>query len=425
MKREVSMIFHKVAVIGAGAMGSGIAQVLSQAGLSVVVKDVEQAFVEKGLANIKRMYDSRVKKEVLTQDAADRLFANISTTIDNTGLHDVDLVIEAAKETIEAKLAIFKDLDKVCPEHAILATNTSALSISEIASATSRPDRVLGLHFFNPAQVMKLVEVIPGLLTSNDTVDKLLKFCRETLQKEPVKVVECPGFLVNRLLFPYLNEALYVLSEGHTNAADIDQAAVDFGLPMGPLTLLDMTGLDICAHVNNFLAGEYGARFETAPLLPKLVELGFLGQKSGAGIYLHPQGGKAAPGETKEINPRLEGLLREVNQDRLRPSVHQQNGAAFDVYRVIMPMFNEAIYALQENVVEASDIDPAMKNGTGLKRGLLTLAQEHGLAWCHEKLEQYRIAKGERFRSPWYLSKLVRAGLHDLTQASAIKSSIN
>ncbi|HNA73042.1 MAG TPA: 3-hydroxyacyl-CoA dehydrogenase family protein, partial [Candidatus Obscuribacter sp.] len=203
----------RAAVVGAGAMGSGIACVLSQCGIEVLLKDVEQQAVDRGLGNIKRMYDSRVKKGVNTQEEADKLLALVKGTTSYDDFKNVDLVIEAAFEEISVKLDIFKTLDEICPKKAILATNTSALSVSEIAAATSRPEKVLGMHFFNPAQFMKLVEVIPGVHTSEETVKTAMDLCQE-MGKTPVKVEECPGFLVNRVLFTYMNEALYMLQEG-------------------------------------------------------------------------------------------------------------------------------------------------------------------------------------------------------------------
>jgi 3-hydroxyacyl-CoA dehydrogenase len=413
------MNFEKAAVIGSGTMGCGIAQVLSQAGVEVILKDVNQDLVERGLANIKRMYDSRVRKETLTQDEADKLFSLVKADASDNGLEEVDLVIEAALEKIEVKLEIFRKLDKVCSPHAILATNTSALSVSEIAACTKRPDKVLGTHFFNPAQAMKLVEVIPGVHTSQKTLEGILQFCR-AIGKLPVQVTECPGFLVNRVLFPYINEALFVLQEGQFDPADVDQAALDFGLPMGPLTLLDLTGTDICMHANQFLHDEYGLRFETAPVLSRLVKHGFLGQKSGLGIYVHVPGKVPAKGEKKELNPKLASVLSELQSEGLIPKQKSHSDQPFDVFRVVLPMFNEVIQAVQENVVAVKDVDMALEHGIGLKRGLLTVAQEKGFAWCHEKLEQYRIAKGERFRPSWYLSKLVRAGVHDFKELGAV-----
>jgi 3-hydroxyacyl-CoA dehydrogenase len=417
------MNFEKAAVIGSGTMGCGIAQVLSQAGVEVFLKDVDQFLVQKGLMSIKRMYDSRVRKETLTQEEADKAYALIKGDTSDAGLDEVDLVIEAALEKIEVKLEIFRKLDKLCSPHTILASNTSALSISEIAAATRRPDKVLGTHFFNPAQVMKLVEIIPGVATSQKTVDSMRQFCR-SLGKMPVQVTECPGFLINRVLFPYINEALYVVQEGQFDPADVDQAALDFGLPMGPLALLDLTGLDICMNANQFLHDEYGVRFETAPVLPRLVKHGCLGQKSGLGIYIHVPGQPAAKGEKKELNPKLATVLNDLQTEGLIPKQKSHSDKPFDVYRVILPMFNEALQAIQENVVAIKDIDVALEHGIGLKRGLLTIAQEKGFAWCHEKLEQYRIAKGERFRPCWYLSKLVRGKVHDFRELGSVPVSV-
>jgi 3-hydroxyacyl-CoA dehydrogenase len=407
------MPVEKAAVIGAGAMGSGIAMVLSQAGIQVVLKDVEQAFVDRGLANIKRMYDSRVKKEVMTQAEADKHFALVSGTTTYDGFKDVDLVIEAALELIKVKVEIFQELDKICKPQAILASNTSALSISEIASATKRPDKVVGMHFFNPAQFMKLVEVIPGVKTSNETVAAAQQLCKK-MGKTAVRVEECPGFLVNRVLFPYLNEALWALQEGYKPEV-IDSAVVAFGLPMGPLTLLDMTGIDVCAHVNEFLYGEYGPRFETAPVLKALMQAGHLGQKTGAGIYLHVKGQVPNKDEPKQLNPALAGILASVGKGH-----SLKNGAAdkFDALRVVLPMFNEAVYAIGENVVHHSDVDVAMECGTGLKRGLLSLAKEKGLAACLNELSAYQEKHGERFRPAWLLRKLVRANIHDFHDLS-------
>ena len=402
------MKVQKAAVIGAGTMGAGIAQVLSAAGIEVILKDVQQDFVDRGLANIKRMYDSRVKKAALTQADADFLFANVKGSTEYKGFDDVDLVIEAALETIEVKRAIFTELDKICPPHAILASNTSALSISEIGASTKRPDKVLGMHFFNPAQTMKLVEVIPGLKTSAQTTETAMQLCRD-LKKVAVKVEECPGFLVNRLLFPYLNEALYLLQEGNVSAQEIDKAAVEFGLPMGPFTLFDMTGIDVCAHVTEFLYKEYGQRFEPAPLLHLLVEKKFLGQKTGAGFYSHPAGHIPKKDEPKQLNPELANLLAQAQKER--PSVSAPG--KFDIHRVIMPMFNEALYAIQEKVAEPLDVDVAMQWGCGLNRGLVSIAEDKGFDWCLTELETQQKIHGERFRPAWMLRKLVRGGIHD------------
>lgn len=402
------MKVQKAAVVGAGTMGAGIAQVLSAAGIEVILKDVSAEFVERGISNIKRMYDSRVKKGTLTQAEADYLMANVKGSTEYKGFDDVDLVIEAALETIEVKKDIFQQLDKICPPHAVLASNTSALSISEIGACTKRPEKVLGMHFFNPAQSMKLVEVIPGVKTSKQIIDEVMVLCKE-LGKIPVKVEECPGFLVNRLLFPYLNEALYLLQEGNVDANEIDRVAVEIGLPMGPFTLFDMTGIDVCAHVTEFLYKEYGLRFEPAPLLHLMVEKKFLGQKSGAGFYMHEAGQIPKKGEPRKINPELAAMLEQARKEKPCSSKPR----AFDVHRIILPMFNEALYAVQEGVATPQDVDTAMQFGCGMGNGLLTLAEKKGFEWCLTELEAEQAVHGERFRAAWMLRKLVRGGIHD------------
>lgn len=404
------MKLEKAAVIGAGAMGSGIAQVLSQAGIEVVLKDVKQEFVERGLKNIRRMYDSRVKKQALSEEEANQLFAKIKGTTSFDDIDNPDIVIEAALEEIEVKIDVFKKLDSICPSKTILATNTSALSISEIASSTKRADKVLGMHFFNPAQFMKLVEVIPGVETSKETVDIAMNLCKD-LGKEPVHVKECPGFLVNRVLFPYMNEALWALQEGKVSPEEIDKKVVEFGMPMGPFTLFDMTGIDICAHVVNFLHVEYGPRFSPAPLLDIMVKEGALGQKTGLGFYVHDKENPVKKGEAKPVNPKLKDLIEKANKQLSKTC---QSSKAFEAERVILPMFNEAVYAIQEDVVEASDVDVAMKYGCGMKGGLLALASDKGLSWCLDELNSYQAELGERFRPSWLIKKLVRAGVSDI-----------
>ncbi|MBX9941041.1 MAG: 3-hydroxyacyl-CoA dehydrogenase [Candidatus Obscuribacterales bacterium] len=398
----------RAAVVGAGAMGSGIACVLSQCGIEVLLKDVEQTAVDRGLGNIKRMYDSRVKKGLNSQEEADKLFGLVKGTTSYDDFKNVDLVIEAAFEEISVKLDIFKTLDAICPKKAILATNTSALSVSEIAAATSRPDKVLGMHFFNPAQFMKLVEVIPGVHTAEETVKTAMDLCRE-MQKTPVKVEECPGFLVNRVLFTYMNEALYVLQEGTATIEEIDAKAVEHGLPMGPFALFDMTGIDVCAHVTQFLYEQYGERFAPSPLLAKMVKAKQLGQKTGAGFFMHDKG-VPAKGEAKVVNAKVTELVAEANKEKALPKAEK-----FDGLRIILPMLNEAIYCLQEGVVDVKDIDLAMANGCGFKKGLVELADSKGLAFCLDELKAYSKVDAERFRPSWLLSKLVAAKMTKLS----------
>jgi 3-hydroxyacyl-CoA dehydrogenase len=249
----------KAAVVGAGTMGGEIAQVITYSGLPVVMKDIDQAMLDKGMAKIRSIYQRRVDKGKMSEGDMQAKLDLVTPTLTYDEFGDVDIIVEAVPEKMAIKQAVLKELEEVCPEETIFASNTSALSISEMGAATGRPHKMVGMHFFNPAHVMKLVEVIPGLDTSEETVDDVVMFA-EGLRKIPVVVQECPGFLVNRLLMPYLNEATKALEEGAATAAEIDQAVVTWGMPMGPFTLMDMLGIDVCGHVGDYLYSEYVGR---------------------------------------------------------------------------------------------------------------------------------------------------------------------
>lgn len=281
------MYIFKAAVVGAGAMGAEIAEVISASELPVVLKDLDDAMVAKGLKRIEGIYAERVKRGKMTpQEMRNKMDLVIpATTFDDFG--DVDFVVEAVPERIEIKKAVFAELDQVCPGQTILASNTSALSISEMASATKRPDKIVGFHFFNPASVMKLVEVIPGSQTSEETAATAMEFA-QSLRKIPVRVKECPGFLVNRILMAGMAELLRVQEESAASPEEIDavlrQAA---GLPVGPFLLADMLGLDVVYHVAKTLEAAYGDRFHVPESLARLVEANHLGVKTGQGFYTH------------------------------------------------------------------------------------------------------------------------------------------
>jgi len=281
------MKIERVAVLGAGIMGSGIAQVVAAAGFDVTMRDIEDHFVEKGLATIKFHLDRAVEKEKIEAKEAKATMGRIKGTTDlKDAAAEVDLVIEAVVENMRVKKEVFAELDVFCKPNAILASNTSGLSITEIASATNRPDKVLGVHFFNPAPVMQLVELIRGYVTSDDTLATTKTFI-EKLGKTAIEVEEAPGFAVNRILCPMINEAIFVYSEGIASAEDIDQAMVlGANHPMGPLALADLVGLDTLLAVLDGLHQELGEdKYRPAPLLRKMVRAGHLGRKSGKGFY--------------------------------------------------------------------------------------------------------------------------------------------
>ena len=284
------MAINKIAVIGAGQMGRGIAQVFATAGKDVIVYDIKQEFVDGAKANLEKGMAKLVSKEKITQDNANAILGRISYSIseDYSDIGDTDLVVEAAIERIDLKKAIFQKLDKAAKESCILATNTSSISITEIASVTQRKDKVIGMHFFNPPVVMKLVEVIRGGNTSDETYDTIFALSQE-IGKSPVTVNEAPGFVVNRILIPMLNEAIEVLYTGIASAEDIDTAMkLGCNHPMGPLTLADYIGLDTVLAIMETIYAETGdSKYRPSLLLRKMVRAGKLGNKTGEGFFKH------------------------------------------------------------------------------------------------------------------------------------------
>lgn len=275
----------KIGVIGAGTMGAGIAEVASKK-YDVVVRDIKDEFVEKGKSIITKSFEKSVAKERITEDQKNEYLGRLTFTTDVNELKDCDLIVEAASENPEIKKSIFKELDELCKEDTILASNTSSISITEIAAATNRPDKVIGMHFFNPAAIMKLVELIKGITTSDETVEKV-KSITEEIGKTPVEVKEAPGFVVNRILIPMVSEGIYVLQEGLAKPEDIDTAMkLGANHPMGPLELADLIGLDIILSVMDYFKDTFGNDKYAAPvLLRQKVAAGELGRKSGKGFY--------------------------------------------------------------------------------------------------------------------------------------------
>ncbi|MDQ0150630.1 3-hydroxybutyryl-CoA dehydrogenase [Eubacterium multiforme] len=276
----------KIFVLGAGTMGAGIAQTFAQKGYEVIVRDIKDEFVERGLAGINKSLSRLVTKGKMTEEAKEEILGRLSGTTDMALAADCDLVIEAAVENMKIKKEIFVELDEICKPETILASNTSSLSITEVASATKRADKVIGMHFFNPAPVMKLVEIIRGIATSQETFDAVKALSVE-IGKEPVEVAEAPGFVVNRILIPMINEASFILQEGIASPEDID-TAMKYGAnhPMGPLALGDLIGLDVCLAIMDVLYTETGdSKYRASNILRKYVRAGWLGRKTGRGFF--------------------------------------------------------------------------------------------------------------------------------------------
>jgi 3-hydroxyacyl-CoA dehydrogenase/enoyl-CoA hydratase/3-hydroxybutyryl-CoA epimerase len=366
---------RRCAVIGAGVMGAGITQWLSARKLPVVLRDVDAGRVAKGLTSIRQLYREGVKRHLFTsleaRDGLDRVFpADIETP-----LHGVDLVIEAAVEKMELKKEIFRRLGAQTESRVILATNTSALSVTEIAAVTKSPERVVGLHFFNPVHRMQLVEVVSGPQTDPAVLARVVRFVQQ-IGKLPVVVNDRPGFVVNRILIPYLIEAGHLFEAG-ARIEDIDEAMLDFGMPMGPLRLIDEVGVDVAHHVAHSLAGAFSERLRVPAVLEKMLETKLLGRKGGRGFYDY---GKKTPTPTLELAKFLrDNSARTLSRDALRR-------------RMVLLMVNEAARCLEELVVASpDDVDFAMVMGAGFapfRGGPLRYADSLGLSKVVEEMNR-------------------------------------
>ncbi|PYK39142.1 MAG: hypothetical protein DME49_04960 [Verrucomicrobia bacterium] len=386
-KAPVEKVVH-AAVIGAGVMGSGIAQWLSSRGVTVILRDVSREQIELGLANIEKTYAGAVKRGLMSEEKAKQGRARIVASTAPMELRDVQVVIEAASEKIDIKKEIFRDLSMKVGPKTVVATNTSALPISELAACTISPDRVIGLHFFNPVSRMKLVEVVVGKETSEETKEHSLAFVRQ-IGKLPVIVRDSPGFLVNRVLFPYLVDAATLFENG-VDADKIDNALVKWGMPMGPLRLIDEIGFDITIDIASTLEKAYGKRDRAPEILRKMREAKLLGRKSGAGFYKYE-------GKSQTPNESLEQWRRSTARNEDVDLTH----------RLIFLMVNEAARCLEEIVVESpEDADYGMILGTGFapfRGGPLRFADHFGLKKVADEME--RLAQSDEKFTPCALLK--------------------
>ncbi len=340
----------RTAVIGAGVMGASIAQWLSSRQLAVILRDINTEQVSKGMTAIAKTYKDGAKRHVFTALEVRAGLDRIYPAPTEVPLRNVDLVIEAAVEKLDLKKKIFQSLEKVAGEETILATNTSALPISELAASTHKPERVLGLHFFNPVHRMQLVEIVAARQTSPEVLQRALSFVQQ-IGKLPVVVKDSPGFLVNRILMPYLIEAGNLFEAG-ASIAELDEAMLDFGMPMGPMRLLDEVGIDVALHVAQTIAANYGDRMRVPDVLSKMAEKGLLGRKAGRGFYRHVKGKEPGP------NPEAISLQSLITNHESRVTDCQS--------RMVLLMVNESARCLEEEIVpEAADVDFAMIMGTG------------------------------------------------------------
>lgn len=396
------MTLSKIAIVGAGTMGSSIAVAVSMLGVPVELMEVNPTALKNGLEKIDQLFASLERKASAEEQAKIKSRrALISAVSAYQDLSDIDLVIEAVNEDIEIKRAVLSSLDKVCPAKTIFASNTSSFSITQLASFTERSQRVIGLHFFNPAHLMSLVEIIPGLNTSAEVIEIAFNLVRQ-IGKMPVPVAECASFLVNRLLGRYINEAIWILQAGLADVKTIDESACQLLMPIGPLQLRDMNGLDIGLSVARFNYQEYGERFKPPLLMEKMVEQGMLGRKTGRGFYNYdPEARKPVC-----VNSELEKLMHTVNVD----SKISGKLPAFEPLQMFLPMINEAFLVLQEKIVAGEDLDPALKAGLGMRKGLFEFAFDLGLENCLNKIENLFAAYGERFRPAPLLKRYVWAG---------------
>lgn len=383
-KSDKDFKVKNTAVIGAGVMGAGIAQWISSRGIKVLLKDIKPEFVAKGIASISKLYSAAVSKRVMTKAEASSKFDNVTPITKSMPMKSVDLVVEAAVEQLEIKQDLFAELETLVRDDTILATNTSALSIVDVADKMQHKERVVGIHYFNPVHKMKLVEVVRGECTSDETVLKATQFVKKT-GKLPVVVKDSPGFLVNRILMPYLIEAVH-LANGDIEIDRVDKLLRKFGMPMGPFRLIDEVGGDVCQHVADDLLNRLDTKFPNSNLLRKMIEEGNLGKKTDRGFYKYSKG--KSNGVSGEI-PTSSNINLILTDEQI-------------VDRLVLIMVNEAVRCLQENVVESpKDVDFGMIMGTGwapFRGGPISYCDNEGASNVVERLQE--LAKKDKYYAP-------------------------
>ena len=387
---------EKVAVVGAGVMGGGIAELVAANDISVVLKDIDQDALDTGLRHANELLQKAGKRGIIAPTEVGLKFALIHGTLTYETFEEVDLVIEAVIERMHVKRQVLGEVEEVLPPHAVFATNTSSLSVTELGRAAARPQSVVGLHFFNPVHRMLLVEIIRTPFSSEEALATAFKLA-ERLGKTAVLVADRPGFLVNRLLAPYLNEVGFLLADG-ADVAGIDRALTDFGLPMGPCRLLDEIGFDVAAHVAKEMVRAFGDRMRPSAALDTLANLGRLGKKNSRGFYTYSERDERVD---REVARAFGAGRRTVSADEI-------------VDRCLLILLNEAMYALSEGVVSrAGDVDLAMVLGTGFpphRGGPLAWADSLGVYVVRDRLKELQDAHGERFAPAPALERLADSG---------------
>lgn len=389
---------QEVGVVGAGLMGSGIAQVVSYRDIPVRMKDVSSEAVTKGLESARKIYLKAAKRSRISEEELDRKMSLISGTLDYRDFNSVDLVIEAAVEDMAIKQSILGEFEKVAKGEAIFATNTSSLSVTELATASAKPQNIGGMHFFNPVHRMPLVEVIAGEQTSDITIATLVAFSKR-LGKVPIVVKECPGFVVNRILGPYLNEACLLLEEGNKIDA-VDKALLEFGMPMGPFRLFDEIGIDVASKVQDVLQAAFGHRLKPSGVLQRVYQSGRLGRKNKRGFYLQDK-------KKMRVDHSVYDVIAEL---RTGPGGATE-GEIQD--RMLLSMVNEAGRIIEEDIVrKPAHVDLAMIVGTGFppfRGGLLRFADHLGITSVVDRLERYQNKHGGRFEPAQLLKEMARS----------------